>query len=182
MKRTFTKALAAAAIGVGLAFVAPAGATNAIPYFCSGENGPENLGPGIFDVREFSIQDGGEDRRFVTVEAIAAMPRDDAQKFIDRPGDEATFRLWGDDQFDDDLLHTFHPEVYWVDDTGLGMRGGVWTNTWRLDEDAYPEVTNELYVGIRLTDIRNGSEHKVETCMIYWDDELFTFDAPPGPS
>ena len=85
-----------------------------VSAYCTGEDGPENLGPGIFDVREFSIEDTGNERHFVVVEAIAAMPQGDAQKFIDRPGGEAIFRLWGDDQCDDDLIVEFRPDHYWV--------------------------------------------------------------------
>ena len=126
--RRLTAAIAAATLGVGLAVVAPAGKAHAVSGYCTGEDGPENLGPGIFDVREFSIEDTGNERYFVTVEAIAAMPQADAQKFIDRPGGEAIFRLWGDDQWDDDLIVEFRPDHYWVADTGLGMRGGAMTS------------------------------------------------------
>jgi hypothetical protein len=176
--RRSTAVVAAAVLAVGLSVIAPAAKAHADTGSCTGEDGPENLGPGIFDVREFSIQDAGDERRFVTVEAVAAMPRADAQKFIDRPGHEAIFRLWGDDQWDDDLIVEFRPEHYWVGDTGLGIRGGAMTSAGALDEDSQPETDNELYVGIRLTDIRDGSERKVETCVITWPDYLIGFDAP----
>jgi hypothetical protein len=47
----------AAAIGIGVSLLAPAGLANAIG--CQGEDGPEALPAGIFDVREFSMQDTG---------------------------------------------------------------------------------------------------------------------------
>jgi hypothetical protein len=163
-------ALTAAVIGVGAVVAAPAGAANARSGSCSGENGPENLGPGIFDVREFSQagipRNGHIAATYVVVEAIAAMPQSDAQLFVDRPGSEAIVRLWGDDQYDDDLLAEFRPDYYWAAPEGLGIRGSVEVAESVMDEDVLLGETDEYYVGIRLTDIRNGSEHKVETCML----------------
>jgi hypothetical protein len=165
-RRLAAAALVAGTVGVGMGVVAPAGVAHAYNGHCAGEDGPHGLPAGIFDVREFSLQ-GGARGDLVTVEVYAAMPQSDAKLFIDRPGDEGIFRLWGDDPDSDDLLATFRPEHYWVTPEGLGMRGATLVSDSTMNEDAFPDPaaqTDEFYVGIRLTDIRNGSEHKVETC------------------
>jgi hypothetical protein len=50
------------------------------------------------------------------------------------------------------------------------MRGDTEVSNEALDEDYFPDpsYTDELYVGIRLADIRNGAEHKVETCQLFY--------------
>jgi len=160
--------LSAATVGVGLAAVAPAGTAYAWNARCDTENGPENLEPGIFDVREFSFQDVGNGKHLVTVDVLAAMPQSDAQSFIDRPGDEAIFRLWGDDPDSDDLIEDWHPQTVWAAPEGLGLRGSteVWTVNLNEDSGYDPAFGDEFYTGIRLNDIRNGNEHKVETCLM----------------
>ena len=154
-------ALSAAAVGMAIGAAAPANAKNA-GHFCDSEAA---FGGGVLDVREFSRQDIDESFQFVTVEVMAAMPQSDAQLFVDRPGHEGIFRLWGDDEWDDDLLMEFRPEIYWAAPEGLGMRGGVRLSTIFLDSEDSPDA-DEWYTGIRLTDIRNGGEHKVETCRL----------------
>jgi hypothetical protein len=153
--------LSTVALGMAIGSAAPAIAKNA-GHFCDSEAA---FGGGIMDVREFSRQDIDASFQLVTVEVMAAMPQSDAQLFVDRPGHEAIFRLWGDDEWDDDLLIEFRPEFYWAAAEGLGMRGGVRVSTVHLDGEDSPDA-DEWYTGIRLTDIRNGSEHKVETCRL----------------
>jgi hypothetical protein len=158
------------AAALGFAAIAPATA-HAAAGRCDTEDGPESLGPGIFDVQEFSVQDTGRGSHLITVQVNAAMPQGDAQKFVDRPGDEAIFRLWGDDPESDDQLSEFRPDMYWANPAGLTMRGGAEVSNHELNEDAFPDPSygDELYVGIRLTDIRNGDEHKVETCLMSFE-------------
>jgi len=166
--RPLVTALSAAMVGVGLAALAPAGTAHAWNARCDTENGPEGLSPGIFDVREFSFQDIGNGKHLVIVDVRAAMPQSDAQLFVDRPGDEVIFRLWGDDPDSDDFLEDWHPQTVWASPAGLGLRGSteVWIVNLNEDSGYDPAAGDELYAGIRLTDIRNGREHKVETCLM----------------
>jgi hypothetical protein len=177
LARAAAAAAIAGAVGIGLVVVAPAGTAHAFPGHpkgCSGEDGPENLGPDIFDVLEFSLQptgnktNTGENIILATVDVMAAMPQSDAQWYVDRPGDEAIFRLWGDDPESDDQLAEWRPDHYGTSPQGLRMRGGTWVSEGHLNEDSFPEEGDEWYAGIRLTG-RNGSERKVETCMIRVD-------------
>jgi hypothetical protein len=153
----------AVAVGLGAALLSPAGVANARVEHCTGESWP-----GILDVREFSLQYPGDDTRLFIVEVVAAMPQADAQLFVDRPGEEVIFRLWGDDPSYDDQLSEFRPDRYAATPEGLWMRGGTIVSASVADEDTPPDPasSDEWYVGIRLTDIRNGSEHKVETCRL----------------
>ena len=168
LRRGLTAAALAGAVGLGLVALAPAGIAHAWNSRCDTEDGPENLEPGIFDVREFSFQDIGNGKHLVTVDVLAAMPQADAQSFIDRPGDEAIFRLWGDDPDSDDLIEDWHPQTVWAAPEGLGLRGSteVWTVNLNEDSGFDPAAGDEFYTGIRLNDIRNGNEHKVETCLM----------------
>jgi hypothetical protein len=164
LRRPLSAAAMAVVIGVGTALLTPVGIAHAHNGRCTGTDGPHGLPAGIFDVREFSMQNAADEHDYVVVEVYAAMPQSDAQLFVDRPGDEAIFRLWGDDLESDDHLATFRPERYWAAPEGLGMRGFTLVPDSEMDEDSLPEIEDEFYVGIRLTDIRNGKEHKVETC------------------
>ena len=177
-RRWVMTAVAAIVVPGGLGIAAPTGTANAFPNFplsCSGEDGPENLGPGIFQVREFSLQktglktNTGDDLILLTVDVIAKMSQSDAQRFIDRPGHEAIMRVWGDDVSSDDLIAEFRPEHYFATPDGLVMRGGAQALGSSVNEDSFPEEGDEWYAGIRLTDLRDGAEKKVETCMIRWD-------------
>jgi hypothetical protein len=165
-RQAVLRGLTVGAVSLGLVALAPTGIAHAWNARCDTENGPENLGPSIFDVREFSFQDIGNGKHLVTVEVMAAMPQSDAQKFIDIPGDEATFRLWGDDPDSDDFIEDWHPQTVWAAPEGLGLRGSaeVWTVNLNEDSGFDPAAGDELYTGIRL--IRNGNEHKAETCLM----------------
>jgi hypothetical protein len=164
-QRLAAAALLAGTVGLGVGLVAPAGIAYARVEHCTSEATPG----GILDVREFSVHyPGNDNNRLFIVEVWAAMPQSDAQKFIDRPGDEAILRLWGDDSSSDDLLSEFRPERYFATPEGLGMRGATTVNESAWDEDTFPDPAeaDEWYTGIRLTDIRSGTEHKVETCRL----------------
>ena len=174
--------LAASAVmasAVGAVMLAPAGIAHAYAGSCVGPVGAGN----ILQVREFSMQDVGNDNSLATIVVDAAMSESDARLFVDRPGEEADFFLFGDDSDSDDLLVQFKPERSWVSPAGLGMRGAIQVPNSTLDEDGLnglgpgtlvdPEHfgdrdggRDEFYADIRMGDIRNGSAHRVETCRL----------------
>lgn len=152
-------AIAGAALTVGL--VNPAIA-NADVTRCS-----ESATPGgILDVREFSVQQVGDGNALVTVEAVARMTQSGAQQFIDVPGEEAIFRLWGDDPSSDDQLAERRPDVVWASAQGLGLRGAFTVPWSTLDSEDPSYEADEWYAGIRLSDVRGPGEHTVETCRL----------------
>jgi hypothetical protein len=174
LARLAAGALAVSTIGLGAGVLSPAGIAHAYTGSCVGPLGAGN----ILQVREFSLQDVGNGNSLATVEVYAAMSESDAQSYIDRPGkEEASFRLWGDDDGSDQLLAHFNPERYWASPAGMGMRGSAQRSNSALDEDPgfstegrgstniTPQV-DEFYATIRLPDFRNGSTHQVETCRL----------------
>jgi hypothetical protein len=174
LARLAAGALVASTIGLGAGALAPAGIAHAYTGSCVGPVGASN----VLQVREFSLQDLGNGNSLATVEAYAAISESDAQSYIDRPGkEEASFRLWGDDDGSDQLLAHFNPERYWASPAGLGMRGSAQRSNSVLDEDPgfssdgrgstniTPQV-DEFYAAIRVPDIGNGSMLHVETCRL----------------
>jgi hypothetical protein len=175
LARLAAGALVASTVGLGAGALSPVGIAHAYTGSCGGPVGAGN----ILQVREFSLQDAGNGTSVATVEAYAAMSESDAQAYIDRPGkEEASFRLWGDDDGSDQLLAYFNPERYWASPAGLGMRGSAQRSNSELDEDPgfdtegrgsaniKPQV-DEFYASVRLPDFRNGSTHQVETCRLF---------------
>jgi hypothetical protein len=154
-------ALAVGAGFAGLGLITPATA-NADVTRC---NAAETPG-GILDVREFSVQQIGDGNTLVTVEVMANMTQSSAREFIDHPGEEAIFRLWGDDPDSDDQLAEKRPDVVWASSQGLGLRGAFTVPWSTLDSEDSPIEADEWYAGIRLQDVRSGLEHKVETCRL----------------
>ena len=176
--RAATSGLAVGAMMFGVALGSPTVA-NAYAGSCVGPTGAGN----VLQVREFSLQDAGDGSSLATVVVDAAMSESDAQSFVNRPGEEADFFLFGDDSNSDDLLVKFKPERSWVSPAGLGMRGAVQVPNSTLDEDGLNGITpgppvdaeyfadkdggrDEFYADIRMGDIRTGSAHRVETCRL----------------
>lgn len=164
----------ACTIGLGSAVLAPAGIAHAYAGSCGGSVGAA----GIVQVRQFELQDAGNGNSLAIVEAVAAMSESDARSYIDRPGkEEASLRLWGDDDGSDQLLASFNPERYWASPAGLGMRGSAQRENSALDEDpgfsaegrgssGFTPEADEFYTTVRLLDFRNGSTHHVESCRL----------------
>ena len=174
LARLAAGALVASTIGLGVGALSPVGIAHAYTGSCVGPVGAGN----ILQVREFSLQDAGNGNSLATVEVYAAMSESDAQSYIDTPGkEEASFRLWGDDAANDQLLAHFNPERYWASPSGLGMRGSAQRSNSDLDEDpgfssegrgsnVITPQADEFYATIRLPDSRVGSTHQVESCRL----------------
>lgn len=171
--RAATSSCAVGAMVLGMA-LSSATAASAYVGSCVGPVGAGN----ILQVREFSLQDAGNDSSLAIIAVDAAMSESDAQLFVDSPGDKADFLLFGDDSDSDDLLAQFKPERYWVSPAGLGMRGSILLPNSTLHEDGLkgfpprPDPENfrdnrdEFFGDIRMGDVRNGSAHRVETCRL----------------
>ena len=161
-----SRTIGAAVLGVGIAVVAPAATAHAYYGDCAGNATHSSL----LTVTQLRVDNNGDGSHLVQVEVHASMPPGDAQKFIDRPGGEGHFNMWGDDEWDDDLMVGGMPyEHYWVHDGGLGMRGATLVPDGVMNEDAAPDpgaIEDEWYVGAHFDDIRTGQHHKVQSCTL----------------
>lgn len=166
--KTILMASATAAIGAGI-ILGAAGPAYAYAGSCSGTIGYTNM-----QVREFSMQNAGNDSSLVTVEVLAPMSQADAQKYLENQYSEASFSLVGDDSAQDRVLAQVNTERYAASPAGLTIRGGSVISNQTLDEDnrlgpdldSFPEHTDEFYVDVRLHYLSTGSAQTAESCRL----------------
>jgi hypothetical protein len=104
----------------------------------------------------------------VTVTGFAAMDQADAQRFIARPGNEASYSVWGyDDGFltggDDKLIGTTPFTYYWAAADGLHFSATFVVDRTKLNED---NGRDEVYAKVSLLDIRTLTTHTVKSPII----------------
>jgi hypothetical protein len=145
---------------VALAIMAGAGvvassAAEADPFMTVYLHPVGNLGSGICEVR---------------IGVDINMSEADARAFIDHPGEEATAKLWADDEWYDNGIAT------------IGVDAPTWPQTWAggysveyvrqlacswLNEDG---GRDELYAQITFDDFRTGQTHRANSNQVtgYW--------------